>query len=69
MSGGISKANLSPGDNRVVMSEAAAADAGETRPRQTPTLLCVRSLTINPIKSGGSAAGRRTADILRHPNN
>ena len=34
MSGGISKANLSPGDNRVVMSEAAAADAGETRPRQ-----------------------------------
>ena len=41
MSGGISKANLSPGDNRVVMSEAAAADAAETRPRQTPTLLCV----------------------------
>ena len=45
MSGGISKANLSPGDNRVVMSEAAAADAGETRPRQTPTLLCVSAVS------------------------
>ena len=47
MSGGISKANLSPGDNRVVMSEAAAADAGETRPRQTPTLLCVRLVPVS----------------------